>query len=120
MQVLACTHHAPLFLAAYSAAFDNSLPLRLQRFESVRETLLQAVRAALAAVMRDCKDMMHNMVGAVAAQGPGCQVVLHTGLTCKVPIRGCSLTDKHWRVAQLSRPSTLQYSVLRQQLLPAG
>ena len=64
MQVLACTHHAPLCLTAYSAAFDNSEPLRLQRFESVHEALREAVRVALAAVMRDCEDMMHIMVGA--------------------------------------------------------
>lgn len=74
MQVLACTHHAPLVWAAYSDAFDDSLPLRLQRFDSVRGALLEAVRAALAAVMQDCEDIMHTMVGAaVAAQNPGCQ-----------------------------------------------
>ena len=86
--VVACTYHEPLCLAAYSAAFDDSLPLRLQRFESVRETLLGAVRAALAAVMQDCEELMDVMVGAaVAAQSPGRQVVLHTALTCKVPVQ---------------------------------
>ncbi len=63
-QVLACTFHSPLVQAAYSAAFEDSLPLRLQRFQVVRERLLETVQAALAAVMRDCEDKMIVMVSA--------------------------------------------------------
>ena len=98
MRVLACTYHVPLVAEAYSAAFDDSLPLRLQRFDTLREALLEAVRAALAAVMEDCKDMMHVMVSAaVSAQSPGCQVVLHTGFMCIVQVKTwCSFIDAYW------------------------
>ena len=86
----------PLSWKPYSAAFDDSLPLRLQRFDGVRESLREAARAALAAVMQDCKDMMQDMVSAaVAAQSPGSQVLLHTGLMCEVSMKTWSILLMH-------------------------
>ena len=116
VRVLACTYHVPLFLTAYSVAFDDSLPLRLQRFDIVRETLLKAVQAALAAVMQDCAGMISMVGAAVAAQSPRCRVMLHTGLTCKAPIRKlssstvtlCSTKQAQFLICAESSKSCLQ------------